>query len=487
MGLARAHHERMRNSIRVLLGATVLAVAVAGGLVPGRPSAGPAPAATPRTGATPHPGSSSPSPPPSLVLVLTDDQTADSLPVMENVGRLLADRGVTFTRAFATTPLCCPSRASILTGRYSSHTGVYDNRFPRGGARAFDDTSTLATWLQAAGYETSLVGKYMNEYGVGRADVRPGWTDWHGLLLRRADSYYGYELNSNGRTARFGRRPEDYLTTVLASRAVDFIERASAPFFLTFAPYAPHAPAEPEGRDRTAFADAPPHRPPSFDRAVHGGPAGLLPRLSGRDIGNIDRHRRRALASLLSVDRAVARIVDALERRELLENTVIVFTSDNGHLFGEHRIYFKTWPYEESVRVPLVVRGPGFGPRRTDDRLVANIDIASTFAELARVTPGLPQDGRSLVPLLRGERTSWRDDLRLEFLGDRDGPEIPPRYDAIRTSRYKLIVWEDRSRELYDLVEDPYELTNLAGRRDSADVERTLLDRLLESLRGERS
>jgi N-acetylglucosamine-6-sulfatase len=203
--------------------------------------------------------------PPNIVLILTDDQRADTLQYMPNVQRLLVDKGIRFTNGYVVNPLCCPSRASILTGAYSHTTGVYTNDpHMHGGFPAFRDGSTIATWLQAAGYRTSLFGKYLNGYGV-TTYVPPGWDQWFATFGDGA--YYDYAAVADGDAMRFGHDPADYGTTVLRDRAVSFIRstEASQPLFMYFAPHAPHEPAIPESRDRDAFSSEFPRPPISFD------------------------------------------------------------------------------------------------------------------------------------------------------------------------------------------------------------------------------
>ncbi|MGH2727285.1 MAG: sulfatase/phosphatase domain-containing protein, partial [Actinomycetota bacterium] len=201
------------------------------------------------------------------------------------------------------------------------------------------------------------------------------------------------------------------------------------------------------------------------------------PPLMQKAIDQIDSLRRRALESLRSVDRAVGAIVEQLESAGTLDNTVIVFTSDNGFLFGEHRLTGKTWAYEPSIRVPMIVRVPWRTSRVLEPRPVLNVDLASTLAELAGVRPGLPQDGRSLVPLLRGRTVTWRSEVLIEWLGEKSDVHPQP-YRAIRTDRWKLIVYEDDSRELYDLSKDADELNSLALNPAYDMIERNLLSRL---------
>ena len=182
--------------------------------------------------------------------------------------------------------------------------------------------------------------------------------------------------------------------------------------------------------------------------------------------------------ALQSLDRAVARIVEAVEQRGDLERTVFIYTSDKGVLLGEHRIFNAVWPYEEAIHVPLVVRVPWLSEAFTDSRLVSNADITPTIAELTGVRTTIAQDGLSLAPVLHRESVAWRQEVLICYLGPRTHTGVPPRFRAIRTDRFKLVVYEDRSRELFDLQSDPNELKNLAGSEAAAEVEEPLFRRL---------
>jgi N-acetylglucosamine-6-sulfatase len=411
---------------------------------------------------------------PNIVLILTDDQRWDTVRYMPTVAGKLVGQGVTFANGFVTNPLCCPSRASILTGAYSHTTRVYRNDGPLGGFASFRDESTLATWLDDAGYRTALIGKYLN--GYPGSYVPPGWDRW---VAFRSAGYYRYGFDVGGEDFPVTDRTT-YSTDFLRQEAVSFIRAAPRPFFLYFAPYAPHGPATPATRHESAFSDLLPWRPPSYDeRDVSDKPRRVrsMPRLDDPARRFLDGFRRNQLRTLLAVDEAVASILEALADRGQLQNTVIVFMSDNGFLWGEHRLSGKRYPYDESIRVPFVVRYDGLvDAARTDRRSVLGIDLAPTFAELAGVeAPGA--EGRSLLPLLTRDDARWRRAFLVETLkGGR-----PPTYCGIRAQRYKFVAYASGDRELYDLAADPHELRNLAGapsRAKTLSLLRTRLARL---------
>jgi N-acetylglucosamine-6-sulfatase len=401
---------------------------------------------------------------PNIVFIVTDDQRWDTLWSMPTVSRELAGRGVTFTNGFVSNPLCCPSRASILTGQYSHSTGVYTNkeRSSFGGFAAFDDRSTIATWLHDSGYRTGLFGKYINGYpGVY---VPPGWDRWFATYDHKG--YYGYRATTeDGIETTFGNGADDYGTSVIGQNAADFIRTAPRghPFLAYVAPHAPHNPATPGPGDETAFFDLSPWRPPAYEEAdVDDKPRYIQKRsrMDASDEAAIDAFRIDQYRSLLAVDGAVANILDALEDTDRLSQTLIVFTSDNGILWGEHRWERKSVPYEESIRVPFVVRyDPLVDVARTDARLVVNIDMAPTAADLAGVNaPGA--DGDSLVPLLRTASGRWRRDFLIEHMAEGRGSG-PPTYCGVRSESATYVYYETGEEELYDLRRDPEQLSNL--------------------------
>jgi len=440
---------------------------------------------------------------PNIVLIVTDDQRWDSLWSMPNVRRDLVAHGVTFTNAFVTTSLCCPSRASILTGQYSRHTGVYKDAGKNGGAPAFTDTSTLATWLHGGGYRTALVGKYLNNYDLIANHRPPGWSEWDAIASAEpALHFYDYTVNENGRMVHYGNAPGDYVDTTLGNIALRFINSTQSPFFLEFCPIAPHTPAVPAHQDLEKFRNSPlPHRPNFNEADVSDKPWAGLPQIHPlNDPAWIQTYYDHALASLQQVDRSVGDFVDALRRDGRLNNTVFIFTTDNGLLLGEHRLAVqKIWPYEESIRVPLVIAGTGVAnPGRKNPDLALNIDLAPTIAQIAGVRPGLPQDGRSLVPLLQDRRTRWRKSFVVEYLGPGGpGSDYAAPFEGIRTVRYLYVhygpsaltpggpptPYPNGSKELYDLKTDPYELNNLAALPQYESLRKRLAAQLRQLLK----
>lgn len=436
---------------------------------------GPAPAGTARQ-----------LPPPNIVLIVTDDQRWDTLWAMPAVKKELVDHGITFSKAFVSNPLCCPSRASILTGNYSHTTGVYQNRLPYGGFQAFDPSSTVATWLDPL-YTTALVGKYLNEFADAGSNgyVPPGWNQWTAFAENNG-RYYDYQLETSGipgqqdRVTQYGSSPGDYSTTVLSKRADAFVREAAGPFFLYLTPAAPHLPSTPAAEDAGALSDLAPWRPASYgEPKISDKPEWVREKapLWGSETKLIDEHRLDEYRSLLSVDRMVGELIQTLKATGKLRNTMIIFTSDNGLLWGEHGLKGKEVPYDEAIRVPLVVRYDAMRlePRK-DNHLVVNIDLAPTIAHVAGLEPPFT-DGRSFLRLLGHPKSSWRQAFLLEHLTNGSAGD-PPSYCGLRTKDYAYISWETGERELYDLAKDPYELRNIVDDRAARPVVSVLRERL---------
>jgi N-acetylglucosamine-6-sulfatase len=428
---------------------------------------------------------------PNVLVIETDDQTLESMRVMQKVNSLIGAQGVTFANSFVNHSLCCPSRATFLTGQYAHNHGVWSNAGRYGGFSRFHSrhaSNNLALWLQHAGYYTAVIGKYLNGY-ENRPPKPPGWSEWQ-VAAPDDQRVYGYTLNSNGSPSEYGNARSDFKQDVLTRRAVSFLRRRASrprPFFLWLAYTAPHiggpnpspnppsncngAPKPPPRYART-FSSEPLPMPPSFNEAdVSDKPPALrsLPSLEPGQIAAIERRYRCELGSLLSVDDGVKSVVDALQEERDLDNTLLVYTSDNGYFHGEHRIPDeKRRVYEESIRVPLQMRGPGLPAGVTIDSPVINADLAPTIVDAAGLVPGLTMDGRSLLELVEQPA---RDRNRVLLIEE-------PGVKAIRTPRYLYAEYGNGDRELYDLRRDPYELDSLAGEPAYAGVEGTLRHRL---------
>jgi N-acetylglucosamine-6-sulfatase len=426
---------------------------------------------------------------PNIVLILTDDQRWDTLWAMPNLQSELVAPGMDFTNAFVVNSLCCPSRASILTGKYSHTTLVYEDTGTYGGFGAFRDRRTIATWLHDDGYHTGLVGKYLNGYKDSKAGyIPPGWDRWF-ALLQGSDIgmkyYYNYGVSDQGVLKYYHSADADYSTDVLAAQADSFIRTSDPgqPLFLYFATSAPHEPATPPTRYANAFSDLTPYRPPNFNEAdVSDKPAYVrnVNLLGQKQIDGIDALRIDQYRTLLAVDDAIGTIASALADTGRLSNTMIVFASDNGLTWGEHRRKGKLVPYEESIRIPLVVRyDPLVLNRGTDDHLVTNLDLASTFTEISGAR-GVALEGSSLVPLLAQSSVTWRDDFLVEHMNTN---RVVPGFCAVRGETSLYVTYETGEEELYDLTADPYELDNIAYDQNSGSTvaaDRTRLEELCD-------
>ena len=443
-------------------------------------------------------------PRPNVVILMTDDQTVQSMRAMPRTRALLGDAGATFTNSFVNNPRCCPSRATFLTGQYSHNHRVLTNGPPGGGwSRLRGTTDWLPTWLQRAGYHTVHLGKFLNHYGRDDpTEVPAGWDEWYATVDPTTYRYYGYTVNENGTLRTYGRDhdPRWYVTDFAARRSAEIIERLSQsaqPFFLSVAFLAPHTggprePGDPPGvgtpavapRHRGSFAAAPLPRGGSFNEAdVADKPAAARrPRLGTPAVATIGAHYRQRLESLVAVDEAVETIVGALRAAGELDRTLIVFTSDNGYLAGEHRLARgKAKVYEPAIRVPLLIRGPGVSPAVRPNQLVTNADLAPTILDAARATAGRVQDGRSLLPLVRDPSLGRGRPLLVEIAR---GAFI--RTTAIRTARWLYAEHIGGASELYDLSTDPQELTSLHAAPSHAGVRASLARSLhrLQKCRG---
>ncbi len=438
---------------------------------------------------------------------------------MPKLKSLITDQGLTFKNYFVSMSLCCPSRTATLRGQYGHNTQILGNTLPSGGFQKFfqlgEEKSTVAVWLQQAGYATMLAGKYLNGYPE-RTDlmyIPPGWTEWYSAVKGGAYNEFNYTLNENGKQVAYGNKPEDYGTDVYTRKAVDFIQRNSKegkPFFVYLATYAPHAPYTPAPRHENLFRDLKAPRTPNYNEADVSDKPNYIenrPALTDRQMAALDEDYRKRLQSLQAVDDAIETLVNTLKSTGQLDNTYIFFTSDNGYHLGNHRqLTGKVAPYEEELRVTLIVRGPGVPTGKTLDHLTGNIDLAPTWAGLAGAQAADFVDGRSLVPLWRDNPlpAQWRQAFLIEnglYQTPRTNaisiiaPNTPeelleppdqddtaldnmpaaqrlalgvPAFRGIRTQGYSYVEYITGEKELYDLRNDPYQLQNLASKADAA-------------------
>lgn len=422
--------------------------------------------AEPEASATTPPG------PPNIVLILMDDMRYDDLWAMPWVSENLAPMGLSFDRAYVSTPVCCPARASIAAGGFlAQSTGVLNNNEVNGGSGNFNDRRTLSSTLQDGGYRTGFIGKYLHHHPA--LTVPRGWSWWN--LPSLDEDWNSYDTTIGASTSAApsvgtSTAVNQYLTDYISDQALGFIEAGSGePFFLWINHWAPHFPATPAPEDAGTYADAR-LRPPSYiESDVSDKPYFVQVTNEWVDakIDETDDAYRNSMESLLAADRAVRDLVEKLDELGELDNTVIIFTSDNGYLYGEHRMTTKGMAYQESVRVPLIVVAPG-GATGRDDRLVSvTLDVAATIQDLALVVPDT--EGDSLRPILEAESVLWRETMLIE------GYEVTPHpsFTGAIGPRWKYVEYVGGDRELYDLVADPYEMTS---RHDDTELEATMLE-----------
>lgn len=421
---------------------------------------------------------------PNIVLILTDDQRAGTLQYMPNVTSLLVDQGTEFTDVFDNNPLCCPSRATILTGQTSGHTGVWSNIDSSiGGFQAFKPHAdqTVMKWMHDAGYRTGLIGKFLNGYSYPDGDaawVLPGVDEWDAFLLEPINQshngcdqlgYWATCYSHNGTLEKHG--PDEYSTTTSGDKAVQFIDSTPAgqPLFLYYAPRAPHLPTLPDTKYANACPTLPKLHPPSFNTQIVNAPAYMQRPPFSKKLQKFFAKKWLAdCQTLLSVDDQVGNIVAGLQDTGRLDNTLIMFASDNGWLFGEHRWKGKIVPYQEADQVPVIIRWDALGrqPAQVGD-LVTNMDYTATFLDAAGASPpaGYQLDGQSMLPLIGGGG-AWQQEnaVLVEHAG---GKQVPP-YCGVRTDSWLFAQYATGEFELYDEVNDPYQLVNVAA--DHPDV-----------------
>jgi len=390
---------------------------------------------------------------------MTDDLDERSMQELDGITQIIGTHGTTFKNANVTYSLCCPSRATILRGQYPHNHGVFDNAPPEGGEPTFRklgrDKSTMATWLNKAGYQTKLIGKYMNSYTD--LYVPPGWDEW--FALQQGNGPYG-DVNENGHWTTLGGNSTD----VFADKTSDFIRRSSSgpgPFFVMVNTVVPHNPPEVASRYENEFTATPLPKPPNFNEDdVSDKPAWVSSRklLSRSQIDDLQVKYRKRLRSMLTVEDLLKQTIATLGETGELDNTYVLFTSDNGYHLGNHRLREgKMAPYEEDIGVSLMVRGPGVPAGVVRQQPVLNNDIAPTIADLAGASTPAFVDGSSFAPLLDSSPpSSWRTAFLEE--GWPAGTNPVPKHKSAHTQRHALIEYATGEKELYDLDADPDQL-----------------------------
>lgn len=431
---------------------------------------------------------------PNIVFILIDDLRWDAFSFMghpfvqtPNVDRL-AKEGGHFRNFFVTLPLCSPSRGAFLTGQYPHTNGVTDNKDH---AALSHQLATFPRLLHDAGYETGYVGKWH----MGTDDSpRPGFDRW--VSFKGQGQFENPAINIDGKSQKI----DGYMTDILNGHAVDFVKKEhTKPFALYLAHKAVHGPFTPAERHANLYADAKCSAPPNVKDMMEGKPALMrpvevpanakknkknqakTPAVTGQAHEKTMLQQMRCVAA---IDEGVGLILKALEETKQIDNTMVVFTSDNGYFWGEHSLGDKRAAYEESIRIPFVVRYPKLvKPGSRYEQMGLNIDVAPTFLELAGVTVPKSIQGKSLLPILKGDTSGWRTAFLAEYFMEQQFARVPT-WQAVRTDRWKYIRYTDLEGmdELYDLKSDPYEMKNLindAGSREAAESMTKELDRLV--------
>jgi len=436
---------------------------------------------------------------PNIVVLMADDMRTADMKYLPRTRRLIGELGLRFPASISPHPLCCPARAELLTAQYAQNNGVRANRLEYGGYHRLGTDATIGTWLSAAGYQTALLGKHLNGYSWAKHGRDPGWSRF-GPLVSKVYNYKHFHVVEDDVVVT----KAEYLTDYLAARTARTVRGFSAdpegrPFFLWVAHVAPHLTQSPACRCWTGPPPAPRHRDlyanepldtrskPSFlepniadkPELIRRGPDTWIN--TRREFVDLFRSRIRSLAAL---DEANATVLRALRRAGELENTVVVFTSDNGYMLGEHRWTEKTLAYEESLRVPLQIRGPGVPVDASTAETVTTVDLSTTLLRLAGAEPTLPSDGADLSPLLTDPEGAHLDrDTVLVQGGPRTEEEVPWGwlYRGVRTERYTYVRYGNGELELYDRLQDPFQLSNVAGAPAYAEV-LSELDRRVDAL-----
>jgi len=406
---------------------------------------------------------------PNIVLIVSDDQRYESLEKMPFMGqRLGTGYWNLFTNAYDNVALCCPSRSTILSGLYSHHTGVEDNNK----MRLFNENDNLATKLNASGYHTGLIGKYLNKWIDGRTPYTPpGWDTFQAFVV---PDYYNYEIyRASGEITKYGVSASDYSTDVVGQKAVDYLKNVKEPFFLYFAPYSTHYPYKPAPRHLNADVGEISFNP-SFNEADVSDKPTWVKNLPLRDPLLMEENLTAQYRMGLSLDEWIEKMNTTLLDRNILSRTIIIYISDNAHSWGEHRHVAKVCEYDSCNHILLLVRYPFRGGRKISN-LVTNVDIAPTIAEIAGITLQNP-DGKSLLPLLNGTGNLGRTGLLIRWGGYGFGIT---NFNGIIKPNWKYVELINGERELYDRNNDPYELNNVAYKPEYAQLIQQLHNELI--------
>jgi arylsulfatase A-like enzyme len=431
----------------------------------------------------------------NIVFVLTDDLSWNLVQYMPHVLQM-KQQGTTFSRYFVTDSLCCPSRSSIFTGKYPHNTTVFSNGGDGGGypqfERAGNSTQTFASVLEPAGYQTRMMGKYLNGYVPKQDQKDPGWTGWN-VAGEGGYNEYAYELNNDGVVKFYGSADastDTYLTDVLSAIGTSFIQTAaSGPFMLEAATFAPHAPYTPAPRHDGLFNVTLPRPPanPAFATANTNPPNWLAehPALTNAKIATLDKDFNLRVEAVQAVDDMIAAFMGELASSHVDQRTYLFFSSDNGYHMGDHNLAAgKQTAFDHDINVPLIVMGPGVPQGVTVDKIVENIDLCPTFADIAGTPPPATADGHSLLPLILGQDVAdWRNVALVEHHGpdleamdpndpdNEDASVAPNSYEAIRMTSSVYVEYQDGEKEYYDLTTDPFEMTNTAASLTAAQIQ----------------
>lgn len=433
---------------------------------------------------------------PNIVFVLADDYAMNLVEHMPQLQKLAGD-GRSLSKYYVVDSLCCPSRSSIFTGRYPHDTGVFTNAGTDGGISAFhtfgNEQKTFAVPMQAAGYRTAFMGKYLNGYDPATMPPEAGWDEWD---AGGGGGYaeFGYSLNENGTLVKYGKSASDYMVDVLSRKASTFIRdtaKTKQPFMLEVATYAPHDPYVPPPRYVGTMKGVPYPKTAAYDGTVKNAPKWLRGHypLRASEKREIARDWERRLEADLAIDDLLANVRKAVATAGVTKSTYIVFSSDNGLHMGEYRLTpGKETAFDTDIQVPLVVAGPKVPAGTTSTSLASSIDLAPTFLALAGLAKDPNEDGTSLAGVLHGEDpTDWQRGVLIEHhhrQGVPGDPDLqnargadPPGYAAVRTDDAVYVRYVDGEEEYYDTAKDPNELDNL-GAKGAPDRLRRMLDAL---------